>query len=459
MRSIAFSAALCLAVLASPSAQADPTNPVIPSKQAIAEAQQQVTNAQGSVSSIEGQLVAADTELQNLGVAAGKASEAYDGAMYRYQLAQKAAVAAQKRADRSSLAATNSRNSLAGYVVSHETAGSQMSAIGTAMTATGARSLLNQLADYNTTSSALDARLQQWQATTRLARVYRAQAVAALADAATAKQQAEAAKAAAAAAVAQQQAAVSSIAAQKTSLIAQLAAAQHTSVQLAAQRSQGLEILRQQRLAEQRRQAALARQRAEARQQALEQQQRLEQQRQAQQRREQQQRQQQQQSPPSSPPSNPPSNPPEQPAEQPAVEPAEQPAVEPPEQPALEPALRWSVHSDRLRLRPARRALRLWGCRSGRVGLLRAHDGLVGRGRGLPAALRRRTVRVPPARLVLRAAARGPGVLGSSSDPSTIYHVALYIGNGQIIQAPHPGAYVEVSGIYDWILPNFYGRV
>ena len=48
---------------------------------------------------------------------------------------------------------------------------------------------------------------------------------------------------------------------------------------------------------------------------------------------------------------------------------------------------------------------------------------------------------------------------GSSSSPSSIYHVALYIGNNQIIQAPHTGAYVEVSGLYDWTLPNFYGRV
>ena len=48
---------------------------------------------------------------------------------------------------------------------------------------------------------------------------------------------------------------------------------------------------------------------------------------------------------------------------------------------------------------------------------------------------------------------------GSSSSPYSIYHVALYIGNNEIIQAPHPGGYVEVSSIYDWILPNFYGRV
>jgi cell wall-associated NlpC family hydrolase len=47
---------------------------------------------------------------------------------------------------------------------------------------------------------------------------------------------------------------------------------------------------------------------------------------------------------------------------------------------------------------------------------------------------------------------------GSSDAASSIYHVALYIGGGQIIQAPRTGVPVEVSSIYDWTLPNFYAR-
>ena len=74
----------------SPTAQADPTTPVIPSKQAIADAQQKVLDGQSSVASIEGQLAAADAQLANLGVAAGKAAEAYDGAAHEWQLAEKA---------------------------------------------------------------------------------------------------------------------------------------------------------------------------------------------------------------------------------------------------------------------------------------------------------------------------------------------------------------------------------
>jgi cell wall-associated NlpC family hydrolase len=42
--------------------------------------------------------------------------------------------------------------------------------------------------------------------------------------------------------------------------------------------------------------------------------------------------------------------------------------------------------------------------------------------------------------------------------PSTIHHVALYIGNNLIIQAPHTGAYVEISNMYASTAPNFFAR-
>ena len=54
--------------------------------------------------------------------------------------------------------------------------------------------------------------------------------------------------------------------------------------------------------------------------------------------------------------------------------------------------------------------------------------------------------------------ARGPGVLGSSSSPSSIFHVALYIGGGQIIHAPRTGRPVSQESMYYWTTPNFYAR-
>ena len=42
--------------------------------------------------------------------------------------------------------------------------------------------------------------------------------------------------------------------------------------------------------------------------------------------------------------------------------------------------------------------------------------------------------------------------------PNTIHHVAMYIGNGQIIHAPRTGRPVQIDSMYYWIPPNFFGR-
>ncbi|MFT3873931.1 MAG: C40 family peptidase [Nocardioides sp.] len=47
---------------------------------------------------------------------------------------------------------------------------------------------------------------------------------------------------------------------------------------------------------------------------------------------------------------------------------------------------------------------------------------------------------------------------GSSSSSSSIYHVALYIGDGQIIHAPRTGRPVSQESMYYWIAPNFFAR-
>lgn len=47
---------------------------------------------------------------------------------------------------------------------------------------------------------------------------------------------------------------------------------------------------------------------------------------------------------------------------------------------------------------------------------------------------------------------------GSSSDPGSIYHVALYAGDDMIIHAPRTGRPVVEESIYYWRLPDFYAR-
>jgi len=47
---------------------------------------------------------------------------------------------------------------------------------------------------------------------------------------------------------------------------------------------------------------------------------------------------------------------------------------------------------------------------------------------------------------------------GSTSNPSSIHHVALYVGNGQIVHAPRTGRPVTQESMYYWIPPNFFAR-
>ncbi|QCC78301.1 NlpC/P60 family protein [Nocardioides daphniae] len=46
----------------------------------------------------------------------------------------------------------------------------------------------------------------------------------------------------------------------------------------------------------------------------------------------------------------------------------------------------------------------------------------------------------------------------NTSDPSTIFHVALYAGDGQIIHAPRTGRPVVKESMYYWRSPNFFTR-
>lgn len=44
----------------------------------------------------------------------------------------------------------------------------------------------------------------------------------------------------------------------------------------------------------------------------------------------------------------------------------------------------------------------------------------------------------------------------NTSDPSTIHHVGMYVGNGEMVEAPHTGAYVRYSSIWR---PDLIGAV
>jgi cell wall-associated NlpC family hydrolase len=53
---------------------------------------------------------------------------------------------------------------------------------------------------------------------------------------------------------------------------------------------------------------------------------------------------------------------------------------------------------------------------------------------------------------------RGDLLYWSNGGPDSIYHEALYLGGGQMIQAPRPGRSVEIVSLSYWIKPDLASR-
>jgi peptidoglycan DL-endopeptidase CwlO len=431
-RATALLAAGLLTLAVGPSARAD-HHDVIPSQGEVDAARQHVADAQRSVAAIQADLAAANQRLEDLSVAAEQAAEAYNGAILAWQNAQAEALAARQRADRAAAQSGHARDLLVGYVLSKSNAPSpQLTAIGSTLTSDGAHGLLSEIADADTSARALDSQYQTWSAANQLAKVYQTAAEDALAKAADAKQAASEAKQAAADAVAAQQSAVASIAVQREALVQQLAKAQNISVALAAQRQAGLEERRRERAAERRRQEQLA---AERRERRL--------------RHQQQQQQQQQQGGggqssggqsggggyqgPSLPPPTDPSPPSPSGGAAAAIAFARDQLGEP---------YVWGAAGPDS-----------WDCSGLTMGAWAAAGVQISH---YSVSQYYETTHISYSQI-------RPGDLifwaSDPSNPNTIFHVALYIGNGQMIQAPRTGRDVEIQDVFYWESPDFYGRV
>ncbi|HXI17485.1 MAG TPA: C40 family peptidase [Chloroflexota bacterium] len=497
-------------VALSPSAQADPNAPVIPSHSEVQAAQERVVSAERSVYDIQADLAAASQRLEDLAVAAEQAAEAYNGALLRWEQARTAVTSATERADHAADEAVKARDLLAGFLVSDSNSGSTLMSFSSALTAQGQHRLLSQLSQSDMSSRALDAHYQTWAAADELADVYRADAQAALDDAKAAKSAATEARSAAESAVAAQQQAVSSIDAQRSALLAELAGVQDISIALATRRQVGLEqqqaaLLEAQRLLEQ--QQLLAKDRREQRErrrlEALAAQQRLEQERREQEQQERADAEAMESGPSPGPAPEPQAapapapDPPPAPAPvpvpapdpapapapvpvpapdpSPAPAPVPVPAPDPPPAPVLPPVPPPAPEPPPAPTPPApaegaQAAISFayaqlgepyvwaaagpdaWDCSGLTMGAW-AQGGV-----SLPHySVAQYEVTTPITVSQLR-----PGDLifwaSDSSDPGSIFHMGLYIGNDEMIHAPRTGRNVSIENIWYWETPDFFSR-
>jgi peptidoglycan DL-endopeptidase CwlO len=401
---------------------------VYPSRQQVHDAHHRAARAADDVAAIRARLVRADVEAQQTAATAERAAERYNGARWQLQQARREARVAERHSRIAFADARHQRHAYAATVVASYEMGPSLSPISALQGSGGVNSVISTISTLQNAQDAMDHTYDSYTASSTLAGVASDQA-----DSARMKAQALAARAkqardAAVAAAATADQASQQIAARRSRLVRRLAALQHISVSLARQRQAGIE------------EAA-----REAAQRAAERRARREAARKAQQQAQQQAQQAQPSQSPSSPTSNPPSGP-AGPADPPT------PTGDPPA-PASGVSHAIAFARDQIGdpYRWGAAGPDAWDCSGLTMGAWRAG------GISLPHySVAQYTQSTAVSSSQLR-----PGDLvfwGSSNSPSSIYHVALYIGNGMIIQAPRTGEDVEEVSMYYWIAPNFFAR-
>jgi peptidoglycan DL-endopeptidase CwlO len=413
---------------------------VYPSKQQVQDAQDKAVRAAHDVAGIKAALAQADLRMQASAVTAEKAAERYNGARWKLQQAQRDARVAARHASIAAHDVAKQHASYAATVVSSYEMGPSLSPLSAVQGSGGLPDVVSKLATLQNAQAAMDHTYDSYRATSTLAGVASDQADAAQAKAEKLAAQAREARDRAAAAEAAAQQAAQSISAEKTQLIQKLAKLKHESVALAQQRQAGIEKAAEEAARRAAERAAREKARAEARERARE-------------RAQQQAQQQAQQSSSSTSSSSTSSTPTSDPTPEPPGPPSPPPT--PPTPPAPASGASAAIAFARAQIGEpyvwGAAGPSSWDCSGLTMGAWRAG------GISLPHYSVAQYAQSTP----ISPSALRPGDLvfwGSSSSPSSIYHVALYVGNGMIIQAPHTGADVDEVSMYSWVAPNFYAR-
>ena len=422
----------------------EPTPPgsgAVPSKQDVEQAEGAVRVAAGSVDEARARLAVAASRVEAAEVAAAQAAEAFNGARWRAAEARRAVADAQARAATAATDQESLRQDYADLMVSTAQGSPELRALAAITQADGIGSMLETTSVLRAGQAALDQRYDELRAASALAESAASQAEDAQVDADRAAEEARDARDAAGAAADDAAAEAAAVAAERDRLIADLARLQDVSVEIAARRQAGLEA----------RAAAAAAQAAAA---AAAEQQAQDQAAAAQQAEAEQAAAEQAAADAAQEPAEEPEQPVEQPAEQPVEEPVEE-EVEDPTPPAAASGAAAAIAFARAQLgepyRWAAAGPSAWDCSGLTAGAWAAG------GKSLPHYSVAQYEQSTP----IRAADLQPGDLlfwGSSSSPSSIYHVALYVGDGMMIHAPRTGRPVTEESMYYWIPPTLYAR-
>lgn len=393
----------------------------VPSRRDVRDARSAVQQAADTVAGVRAQLAVANQRLEQSAVAAAQAAEAWNGARWRAAQAREAAREARSHARIAEADVRRQQQAYGDILVSSYQMSPELTALAAIVDADGIDAVVDRTTSLQNAERAMDATYQGFRAAATLAEVAAGQAEQAEADAADAAAEAKDAQLAAQAAADSAAADAAAIAQEKDALIARLAELEDISVDLARERQSALE-------AEAQAAAAAAAQAEQA---------------------EQDEQDEEQGEPTPAPDPEPSSTPtPDPEPSTPTLPPAPQP-------PAPAGGASAAISFARAQIGEPYRwgaaGPNAWDCSGLTAGAWNAG------GTYLPHYSVAQYEQSTP----LSAGQLQPGDLvfwGSSSDPSSIYHVALYAGNGTIIHAPRTGRPVTEESMYYWIPPNFYAR-
>jgi cell wall-associated NlpC family hydrolase len=239
-------------------------DPAYPSKQQVDQARADVAAKKTDLASVRQQYAAAQSAADAAEQRAEIASEAYNGAMWKLSLAKKAAARAQAAADAARKRVTDQRAGIAKLVVQSYQEGTSLNSLTAFLDADGPESIMNRTGVVDMAGDSLRADYDRYLALSRAADDAEKKAGAAAQAQQRVASQAKAARSAAAAAAAQAEHLRASVATRRTAVIQALAKAEHVSVTLATARQQALEeIARKKAEAEARRKAAAAAKKAQ----------------------------------------------------------------------------------------------------------------------------------------------------------------------------------------------------
>jgi cell wall-associated NlpC family hydrolase len=424
--------ALTLPLAGVASAEPDPKD--VPSKAEVDRARAEVATKKQSVAQIEASLAAANARLEQAALDASVAAEAYNGAMWKLSEARKAYRQAQARERQARENVAVQRDGIVSLVTDSYQNGTELNSATAMMSDEGPTGLMNRFSVVESAGDSMEARYERFRVASALARKYTRQAAGAEKKQESLAEEARSLRDAASAAANSAAVAAGQIAVQKEALVKALAEAQNISVELAGKRQRALERIAQQRA------AAAAKAREDARAAAARKQAAAA--KAAQKARDARNDQKQAQDDRSSSPATSGGG---------GYTSADPPISSAPPAPG-NGAQRAVAYAKRQLGKPY-----LWAaagpgsfdCSGLTMMAWRAG------GKSLPhwsVAQFQQSTRISVGQL------RPGDLVFWGSTPGSIHHVAMYIGNGQIIHAPRTGQPVQINSMYYWVPPDYFAR-